>query len=219
MNYLNEYVKRIGEYKQLTKDEEKTATVDELVLSNLKFVIKVAHEYKQYMELEDLIQEGNKGLVEAANKFDRTRNIKFITYAVFYIRKYMFKCVFDKIFMVKGAWKIKDVYKMQNIHISLYKENNPIERIINKNADDLYNPSKIANDNDTYNSIKLKVSELTDTEKKAIMLRYGMTDGQARTLKEVASEMNCSIANLKSTLNKAHTNLRKQLHYLSQKTA
>lgn len=213
MNYLNNYVQEIEQYKQLSKEEEKTATPEELVLANLKFVIKIAHEYKQFNDIQDLIQEGNKGLIEAANKFDTSKNIKFITYAVFYIRKYMWKCVCDKLFMVKGAWKIKDTYQIN--YVDMYKENNPIEQIINKNSDDsLYDPSILADINiDKNDTIRASIAELSDIEKNAINLRYGIPNGNHKTLKKVAAELNCSVAFTKATLIKAHSKLKKKLKH------
>lgn len=62
--------------------------LDELVTRNLKFVISVAKQYStSKIPLEELVNEGNYGLIEAAKKFDPTRGFKFISYAVWYIRK------------------------------------------------------------------------------------------------------------------------------------
>lgn len=62
--------------------------INELVRRNLRFVISVSKQYvKSNVTLEDLVNEGNIGLIEAANKFDPTQGNKFISYAVWYIRK------------------------------------------------------------------------------------------------------------------------------------
>lgn len=82
--YMNE-ITQLG--KPLTKKQEKKATDDELIKANLRYVVKVAHQYKNMgLSLEDLIQEGNLGLLEALKSFDRNANKKFITYAVYYIK-------------------------------------------------------------------------------------------------------------------------------------
>lgn len=76
--------------KFLTKEQEKTATRDELILANLKFVVKEAHKYKGMgLPLNDLVAEGNLGLIEAADKFDASKGYKFITFAVHYIKMRM----------------------------------------------------------------------------------------------------------------------------------
>jgi RNA polymerase primary sigma factor len=96
---LNEYLKRVSEIKKFkTADEEydcalKALSGDEksrndLINRNLRFVISVAKQYQgPNAPLEELINEGNLGLVEAADKFDPTKGFKFISYAVWYIRR------------------------------------------------------------------------------------------------------------------------------------
>lgn len=72
----------------------KMSNSNDLVESNLKFVMKIAHEYSNMgLPLEDLVQEGNIGLIEASKKFDASRGNKFITYAVHYIRKHIKKAL------------------------------------------------------------------------------------------------------------------------------
>src|SRR5207245_5630860 len=62
--------------------------LDKLVRSNLRFVVSVAKKYQnQGVSLSDLINEGNLGLIRAAHKFDETKGIKFISYAVFCLKK------------------------------------------------------------------------------------------------------------------------------------
>jgi len=94
LNYLNETSKndlltRAEEVKlaiQISKGNKQA--LDKLVSSNLRFVIYIAKQYKNNgIPLEDLISEGNYGLMVAAKKFDHTRGFKFISYAVWWIRQ------------------------------------------------------------------------------------------------------------------------------------
>lgn len=95
---LTRYMKDISRIKILTREEEvKLATsikdgdpkaIQEMVRRNLKFVVSVANKYRGLgISLQDLIEEGNIGLIQAAKRFDVSRNVKFITYAVWWIKQ------------------------------------------------------------------------------------------------------------------------------------
>jgi RNA polymerase primary sigma factor len=95
---LDQYLKDISAYPLISRDEEaelarrirkdEQEALDKLVRSNLRFVVSVAKKYQnQGVSLSDLINEGNLGLIRAAHKFDETKGIKFISYAVWWIRQ------------------------------------------------------------------------------------------------------------------------------------
>src|SRR6185369_14313626 len=98
---MDQYMKDINRYPLLTRAEESTlakkfaatgdkASRDRIINSNLRFVVKVAHSFRGYgFPLIDLIQEGNLGLVKALEKFQPKRGLRFISYAVWWIRAYM----------------------------------------------------------------------------------------------------------------------------------
>ena len=70
---------------------------EQLIRSNLRFVVRVARDYKDYgLSLAELISEGNMGLLEAVKRFDETRGFKFITYAVWWIRQAILKALAEQ---------------------------------------------------------------------------------------------------------------------------
>lgn len=95
---LEKYLQEIGKVELLSTDEEVALTVrikqgdrvalEKLVKANLRFVVSVAKQYQnQGLSLSDLVNEGNLGLIKAAQRFDETRGFKFISYAVWWIRQ------------------------------------------------------------------------------------------------------------------------------------
>lgn len=95
---LDQYLREISQYPLINREDEvalakeikkgSEESLDKLVRSNLRFVVSVAKKYQnQGVSLADLINEGNLGLIRAAHKFDETKGIKFISYAVWWIRQ------------------------------------------------------------------------------------------------------------------------------------
>lgn len=95
---LDKYLQEIGRVDLITSDEEvelakrikqgDQAALEKLTKANLRFVVSVSKQYQnQGLSLPDLINEGNLGLIKAAQRFDETRGFKFISYAVWWIRQ------------------------------------------------------------------------------------------------------------------------------------
>ena len=95
---LDKYLQEIGREERITIEDEvelaqrikkgDQAALEKLTKANLRFVVSVAKQYQnQGLSLPDLINEGNLGLIKAAEKFDETRGFKFISYAVWWIRQ------------------------------------------------------------------------------------------------------------------------------------
>ena len=87
---LDKYLQEIGKEDLITVEEEVelARALEKLTRANLRFVVSVAKQYQnQGLSLPDLINEGNLGLIKAAEKFDETRGFKFISYAVWWIRQ------------------------------------------------------------------------------------------------------------------------------------
>lgn len=110
---VKRYLSEISKYPVLSREEEmEVATrvykhkdieaAERLVMSNLKLVVKIALEYyNTYLNILDLIQEGNVGLMHAVKKYNPYKGTKFSTYASFWIRAYILKYIMDSWSLVK----------------------------------------------------------------------------------------------------------------------
>lgn len=104
---LEKYLQEIGRQELISVEEEveltqrirqgDEAALDKLITANLRFVVSVAKQYQnQGLSLSDLIDEGNLGLIKAAQRFDETRGFKFISYAVWWIRQSILQAIAEQ---------------------------------------------------------------------------------------------------------------------------
>ncbi|MGK0378054.1 RNA polymerase sigma factor RpoD/SigA [Patiriisocius sp. Uisw_017] len=128
---LNSYLQDVSKIDMITAEEEVELAqriregdqwaLDKLTKANLRFVISVAKQYQnQGLTLSDLINEGNVGLVKAAQRFDETRGFKFISYAVWWIRQSILQAIAEQSRVVRLPLnKIGDINKIRKASIHL----------------------------------------------------------------------------------------------------
>jgi RNA polymerase sigma-32 factor len=137
---LSLYIAQIREFDLLSKEEEfhlaqsyrRTGNIEaaqRLICANLRFVVKIAHEYRGYgLKLLDLVQEGNIGLMKALKKFDPYRGLRFITYAVWWIRAYIHNFIIRNWSLVK----IGTTQAQKKLFFKLNQVRNAIQKITGK---------------------------------------------------------------------------------------
>lgn len=218
--------------KNLEKKEKKIL-LDELVIGNLRFVISVAKSYQnQGMDIMDLISEGNLGLIKAAERFDPNSGVKFISYAVWWIRQSIISSLNEysrtiripsNIVQENQKQKRNDIIDDNNPYanynesdlpycVGLHNEINEdgdqlIDTIPNKNSE---NPENILN---TPEEIKKKVSlmlnVLDEREKIIIEKYYGLT-GVESNLDDLGEEFGCTKERIRQLKDKAIKKLRNE---------
>src|SRR5437660_6316820 len=135
---LNQYLHEIAQVPRLTPERERElgkrvqendkAALEELVKSNLRFVVSYAKRYRNtHVLFLDLINEGNIGLIHAAKKYDPDKNVKFITYAVWWIRQSILHALSEQ----GGAFRLPPkranlMYRLEKAIGSAINDNNHI---------------------------------------------------------------------------------------------
>ena len=223
--------------KKITK-EEKLKLHNELIKGNLRFVISVAKMYQgQGMDLLDVISEGNIGLIKAAERFDPTSGLKFISYAVWWIRQSIMQSLNENSRtiripsnLVQDAQKAKkedinqedtfftksDMEDVVGLNlpycVGLYKEINEegdqlIDLIPNKNSP---NPEDSVNTPEEIKKrVNLMLSILDDREKIIIERYYGLT-GVESNLEDLGEEFGCTKERIRQLRDKAIKKLRNE---------
>jgi RNA polymerase primary sigma factor len=148
---LDKYLQDIGKEPLISVEEEvelaqrikkgDKAALEKLVRANLRFVVSVAKQYQnQGLSLSDLINEGNLGLIKAAEKFDETRGFKFISYAVWWIRQSILQALAEQSRIVRLPLNQVGALNKLNKEMSKFEQENERAPSIEEVASNLEMP-------------------------------------------------------------------------------
>jgi RNA polymerase sigma-32 factor len=163
----SQYATEVGRYPVLTRAEEqdlarlyrKTGNVraaETLITSNLRFVVKVAYEYQSYgLRMADVIQEGNLGLIQAVAKFDPSKDIRLISYAVWWIRAYVQNYILKNWSLVR----IGTTQAQRKLFFSLGRTRRQLEKYGARDGERV-DPARIAR------MLKVRVEDVTQMEQR-----------------------------------------------------
>ena len=224
--------------KQTITKEEKNSLYKELIMGNLRFVISIAKSYQnQGLDIMDLISEGNIGLIKAAERFDPKNEVKFISYAVWWIRQSIMASLNDNARtirlpsnLVQEAQKIKkESQKSKDSSNINYTNDEPVDSTlpycvglyneVNDEGDqliDLIPNTNSENPEDGLNSseeikkkVNLMLSVLDEREKIIIEKYYGLT-GTESNLEDLGDEFGCTKERIRQLRDKAIKKLRNE---------
>ena len=180
---LDKYLQEITQERLLTSEEEIALArkikegdkdaLQKLTRANLRFVVSVAKQYQhQGLSLPDLINEGNIGLIKAAEKFDDTRGFKFISYAVWWIRQSIMQALADQSRLVR-------------LPLNQVGSVNKINKISNKFEQEFERKPSIAEIAEEINLSQERVSDAIKGNNRHVSMDAPLTDGNDNGLADL----------------------------------
>ena len=221
---LNKYLDEIGRESLLTAEEERTlaerikngdeCALNKLVEANLRFVVSIASQYKgKGLQMDDLVSEGNLGLLKAAGKFDATKGTRFVNYAVVHIRQQIEKAISQQIGLYQVPRDVKDetVARLQSQPLSVdaplgHRANMSLLSVfVNKDApqaDERVHSETIEE------AIEFALGSLDERESRVVNAFFGINQ-EHETMAEIAEDMELKRERVRQIRDKAIRKLRK----------
>jgi RNA polymerase primary sigma factor len=224
---FNKYLDEIGRESLLTTDEERQLSeriqqgdqraLNKLIGANLRFVVSVARQYKgQGVEMEDLVSEGNMGLMKAAAKFDASKGVRFVNYAVVQIRQQIEKAIEQQAGLYQVPRDVKDevVARQQSMPLSVdaplgHRANmSLLSVLVNQDAplaDERVHSEAVEA------AIEFALGSLDQRESRVVNAFFGIGQ-EHETMAEIAEDMDLKRERVRQIRDKAVRKLRKAYH-------
>ena len=205
---LDKYLQEIGKEEMISVEEEVELAqrirkgdhkaLERLTKANLRFVVSVAKQYQnQGLSLPDLINEGNVGLIKAAEKFDETRGFKFISYAVWWIRQSILQAIAEQSRIVR-------------LPLNQVGSVNKINKVLNKFEQEHERRPSVEEISETLDLPEDKVDEAINVSGHHVSVDAPFVDGEDNSLLDVLvnddapmADRSLLVESLKAEINKA----------------
>lgn len=212
---LDKYLQEIGHEELISAEEEvelaqrikkgDRAALEKLTKANLRFVVSVAKQYQnQGLSLADLINEGNLGLIKAAEKFDETRGFKFISYAVWWIRQSILQAIAEQSRIVRLPLNQVGSVNRINRAASKFEQQNERRPSVHEIAEEVDLPEE-------------KIEEAIKMSGKHVSVDAPFTDSDENSLLDVLPNTDAPLADNELIRQSLHDELIRALQVLSER--
>jgi RNA polymerase primary sigma factor len=216
---LEKYLQEIGKEEMISAEEEvelaqqirkgDKKALERLTRANLRFVVSVAKQYQnQGLSLPDLINEGNLGLLKAAERFDETRGFKFISYAVWWIRQSILQAISEQSRIVRLPLNQVGSVNKINREINRFEQANERRPSIEEIAEKIDLPEDKIDEAMNINGHHISVdAPFTEGEDNSLLDIMPNSDSPMADMSLVAESLKAEIQNALSVLNERERNV------------
>ena len=213
---LNKYLDEIGREQLLSAEEEARLSarilkgderaLNKLIEANLRFVIVIARQYQgKGLSMEDLVSEGNMGLMKAASKYDATRGLRFVNYAVVFIRRQIEKAL-DKESAEQRVESMRDG-QTRSVDAPLGSKANVSLLSVLVNVDSPMADQRVYDAN-LAEAIEQALTELNERERAVINAYFGIGE-ERMTMAEIGEQMGLKRERVRQIRDRATRRMRK----------
>ena len=212
---LEKYLQEIGKEDMISVEEEvelaqrikkgDRKALERLTKANLRFVVSVAKQYQnQGLSLPDLINEGNLGLIKAAEKFDETRGFKFISYAVWWIRQSILQAIAEQSRIVR-------------LPLNQVSSVNKINRMLNKFEQENERHPSVAEISEETNLPEDKVDEAMTANTRHVSMDAPFSEGDDGSLLDVLVNDSSPMADRQLVIESLQAEIKQALRMLNER--
>ena len=212
---LEKYLQEIGKEEMISIEEEvelaqqirkgDRKALERLTRANLRFVVSVAKQYQnQGLSLSDLINEGNLGLIKAAEKFDETRGFKFISYAVWWIRQSILQAIAEQSRIVR-------------LPLNQVGSVNKINRILSKFEQENERRPSVEEISQVINLPEDKVDEAMNANTRHVSVDAPFTDGDEGSLLDILVNESSPMADRQLVIESLQAEIKQALRILNDR--
>lgn len=212
---FDRYLKEIGGEPLLSREEEAELArrvregdeqaLSRLVEANLRFVVSIAKRYRNRgVPLSDLVNEGNLGLIRAARRFDERRGVRFISYAVFWVRQAMLQALVEGA-EVQGAEEEPLRYVSLDRPLRESQETRLGDVVADESSE---GPEARIEAHALRDALDSSLTYLPEREERILRLYFGLDDGEPRSLDEIGRRLRISRERTRQLKERALARLR-----------